>query len=206
MRVATGAQHTAFSCLTPPTLKSTSTSRRKVAPAFGIWSGFGVAIGFGALSIATAVFDLSPFRYVFLVLVGVKLATNTLAWLGLRSNRAVMPTQSLNTTADVVTLTIAMYYTGGAYSPLLPSYVILISVLSLLSNLGVTMLMAFGVVVSFATMIILMATGVLPPTPVLGSPGETPTVGYAIVAICYCMLVVGVPAAFSAATLRMGRR
>jgi len=48
-------------------------------------------------------------------------------------------------------------------------------------------------------------TGVLPPTPVPGSPGEVPTAGYAITAIVYCMFVVGVPALFSAATLRLLR-
>jgi signal transduction histidine kinase len=173
---------------------------------FGIWSGFGIAIGFGVLAAAVAIFDLSPHRWVFTGLVAIKLATNTLAWFCLRNNRLVMETQSLNTVTDVVLLTTAMYLTGGPYSPLLPSYVILIAVLSLLTNLGVTLTMAAFIVMCFSTMLILMATGVLPPTPIPGAPGEQPTTGYTITAILYCILVVGVPAWFSAATLRMLKR
>jgi signal transduction histidine kinase len=173
---------------------------------FGIWSGFAVAIGFALLAGALAVFDLVQWRWIYFELVGVKLATNALAWLGLAKNRAVMATQALNTIADVVLLTAAMYFTGGPYSPLLPTYVIIVAVLSLLSNLGVTILMASFIVVCFSTMLILMATGVLPPTPVPGSPGTAPSVGYTITAIAYCMMVVGVPALFSAATLRLLRR
>jgi signal transduction histidine kinase len=99
-----------------------------------------------------------------------------------------------------------MYFTGGPYSPLLPTYVIIIAVLSLLSNLGVTILMAAFIVASFSIMLILMAAGVLPPTPVLGDPEHAPTIGYTITAIAYCALVVGVPAWFCAATLRLLKR
>jgi signal transduction histidine kinase len=173
---------------------------------FGIWTGFAIAIGFGMLALAVAVFDLSPHRWVFLALVGAKLVTNTFAWLGLTRNFAVMATQTVNTMADVVLLTIAAYYSGGAYSPLVPSYVILIAVLSLLTNLGVTLMMAGFIVVCFATMLILMTTGVLPPTPMPGSPGDTPSIGFAVTAILYCALVVGVPTYFTTATLRLLKR
>lgn len=172
----------------------------------GIWSGFAIAIGFGLLTGAAVIFDLisSPsVRIACAGLVAMKLVTNTLAWVGLTRDTAVLPTQALNTIADVVLLTAAMYYTGGAYSPLLPTYVILVAVLSLLSNLGVTLLMSGLIVISFATMMILTATGVLAPTAVPGSPGEAPTAGYAITAIAYCALVVGIPAWFSSATLRL---
>ena len=54
----------------------------------------------------------------------------------------MIETQALNTTADVVLLTAAIYFTGGPTSPLLATYVIVIAVLSLLSNAGVTILMA----------------------------------------------------------------
>jgi signal transduction histidine kinase len=173
---------------------------------FGIWSGFGIAIGFAALALAAIVFDLTPWRWAFLQLVAVKLLVNSLAWLALVKDRAVMPTQTLNSIADVVLLTAAIYFTGGPYSPLVATYVIIISVLSLLTNLGVTIVMALFIVASFSTMLILIATGVLPATPVPGAPGEVPTLGYTITAIAYCVLVVGVPAAFCAATLRVLRR
>src|SRR5262245_10590927 len=101
------------------------------APAFrpklwvGIWNGFAVVIGFGLLAVLSAYFDLTPWRWAFLYLIGGKLVTNSLAWLGLTMDRFVMPTQILNTTADVLLLTAGIYFTGGSYSPLLPAYVIM---------------------------------------------------------------------------------
>ncbi len=173
---------------------------------YGIWSGFAVSIGFAVLAAAAAFFGLTPWKWAYITLVSVKLLTNSVAWLALSRDRWVLPTQALNTIADVVLLTAAMYFTGGPYSPLLPTYVIIIAVLSLLSNLAVTMMMATMIVLSFATMLTLIALGVLPATPVPGSPGQVPTVGYTITAIIYCAIVVGVPAFFSAATLRLLRR
>jgi len=173
---------------------------------YGIWSGFAVSIGFAVLAAAAAIFGLTPWKWAYVSLVSVKLLTNSLAWLALSRDRWVIGTQALNTVSDVVLLTAAMYFTGGAYSPLLPTYVIIITVLSLLSNLVVTMMMATLIVLSFATMLLLMAAGVLPPTPVPGSPGHVPSAGYTITAIIYCAIVVGVPAFFSAATLRLLRR
>lgn len=173
---------------------------------YGIWSGFAIAIGFAILAMSAAFLGLTPWKWAYISLVSVKLLTNSLAWLGLRNDRWVMETQGLNTVADVVLLTAAIYFTGGPYSPLLPTYVIVVTVLSLLSNLAITIVMASLIVLSFAVMLILMTTGVLPATPVPGAPGEEPSVGYAVTAICYCAIVVGVPGFFSAATLRLLRR
>src|SRR5262245_46790720 len=109
---------------------------------FGIWSGFAVAFGLGVLAVFGAMFDLTPWRWIFVALFAAKLVTNSIAWLGLAVDRHVLATQALNTIADVVLLTAVIYLTGGPYSPLLPTYVIVVSVLSLLSNIGVTVLMA----------------------------------------------------------------
>ncbi|MDB4956397.1 MAG: Two-component hybrid sensor and regulator [Myxococcales bacterium] len=173
---------------------------------FGIWTGFAIAIGFGVLAAGAAAFDLTPWRWAYIGLVSTKVLTNSLAWLGLARDRFVIPTQALNTISDVFLLTAAIYFTGGPNSPLVATYVIIIAVLSLLSNLGVTILMAALVLVLFAAMTILMTIGVLPPTPVPGDPGHVPTPGFAATAIAYCALVVGVPAWFSAATLRVLRK
>lgn len=173
---------------------------------FGIWSGFAVVIAFGVLAALAVLSDLTPFRWVWVQLVAAKLATNSIAWLALQRDRWVMTAQAVNTTADVLLLTAGVYFTGGAYSPLVPAYVIIVAVLSLLSNFGITMLMAGFIVVCFSAMLILMVVGVLPPTQVLGSPGEEPTLGYVVVMIGYCALVVGVPAYFSGATLRLLRQ
>jgi signal transduction histidine kinase len=66
--------------------------------------------------------------------------------------------------------------------------------------------MAGVILALFAAMTILMVVGVLPPTPVLGNPGQVPTPGFAATSIVYCALVVGVPAWFSAGTLRVLRK
>ena len=172
---------------------------------FGIWTGFGVAIGFGLLAAGAAALDLTPWRWAYVALIAGKLATNAAALLALWKDRGVLPTQAINTVADVMLLTAAIYFTGGPYSPLLATYVIVIAVLSLLSNIGVTVLMATIIIALYSAMLVLMTIGVLPAMPVPGAPGAVPTPGYAAVSIAYCALVVGVPAWFSAATLRVLR-
>lgn len=172
---------------------------------FGIWSGYGFAISFGILALIAVAFEITPWRWAFMALVATKLFTNSIAWLALQRDRLVMPTQIMNTSADIVVLTGSIYFTGGPYSPLLPTYVIVVAVLSLLSNVGVTFMAVAMIVLSYATMMVLMAAEVLPPMPVLGSPGHSPSFGYALVATGFCTIVVGVPAFFSAATLRLLR-
>ena len=98
---------------------------------FGVWSGFAIAIGFALLAAAAALFDLTPWTWAYVALVSIKLLTNSLAWWALTRDRFVLETQSLNTTGDVILLTAAIYFTGGPYSPLLPTYVIIVAVLSL---------------------------------------------------------------------------
>ncbi|MDQ3367011.1 MAG: HAMP domain-containing histidine kinase [Myxococcota bacterium] len=172
---------------------------------FGVWTGYVVALGFALLALATVLFDLTPYRWAFLWLVSVKLLTTSLAALALVRDRWVLQLQAISLVADTLLLTAAIYFTGGPYSPLVATYVILISALSLLTNLGITVLMASFIALSFSTMVVLLATGVLPPTPVPGSPGMVPSPGYAFTAIVFCLVVVGVPAAFGAATLRLLR-
>ena len=170
---------------------------------YGIWSGYAVALGFMVLATAAAAFDLTPLRWVYFILVGAKLVTNTIAWFALARQRGVLVTQGINSTADIVLLTAAIYFTGGPYSPLLATYVIVISALALLSNRGITLVAAAGIVLAFTIMMIGIATGVLDPMPVPGRPGEVPTPGYTAVAIVYAMIVVGVPAWYASATLQL---
>jgi signal transduction histidine kinase len=172
---------------------------------YGVWSGYAVAIGFGVLAIGLSVFELTAWRWAYFALVAAKLATNSLAWFALVKQRGVLVTQGINTMADVVIMTAGIYFTGGPSSPLLATYVIEVAVLSLLANLGVTIVMVLFILVSFSAMMFLLATGVLPPQPVPGVPGQVPSVGYAITSIGLCAIVVGVPAFFAAATLRVLR-
>jgi nitrogen-specific signal transduction histidine kinase len=173
---------------------------------FGIYTGYALAAAFAVLAAAASALQITPWRWAFVGLISTKLLTNSVAWLGLVRDRFVTITQILNTTADVVLLTGAIYFTGGSYSPLLATYVIIIAAVALIANLGVTIVTAAGIVISFSTMMILMATGVLPPTAPPGSIGVTPTPGYTAIAIVYCALVVGIPGYFCAATLRMLRQ
>jgi nitrogen-specific signal transduction histidine kinase len=172
---------------------------------FGVYTGYALAAGFAVLAFAAAAFDLTPFRWAFVGLISTKVLTNSLSWLALVRDRWVLGTQVLNTTSDVVLLTGAIYFTGGAYSPLLATYVIVISVIALLANFGVTIVTGFGIVLSFSTMMVLMAAGVLPPTSAPGAPGAVPSPGYTLVTILFCTFVVGVPGYFCATTLRMLR-
>lgn len=169
----------------------------------GIWTGYAVPAGLGVLAGLISLFVPAPWA-VFVPLIGAKLLTNSVAWLALRRDRFVIATQVVNSVADIVLLTAGVYVTGGPYSPLLASYVIIVTVVALLSNLGVTLLTAALIVASYAAMLILLAAGALPPMPVLGGPlVDRPGAGYSLVSILYCTLVVGVPAFFSAATLRV---
>lgn len=172
---------------------------------FGIHIGYALAAAFALLAGAAAIFELTPWRWAFIGLISTKVLTNSLAWLAIVRDRGVLLAQFANSTADVILLTGAIYFTGGPYSPLIATYVTVISAVALLSNIGVTILALAGIVLSFATMVILMAAGVLPPTSVPGAPGEVPTAGYTATAIVYCAFVVGIPGFFCAATLRMLR-
>jgi signal transduction histidine kinase len=172
---------------------------------FSIWIGFGLAVGFAALAAAAAFFGLTPWRWAFVGLVSIKLLTNSLAWLALTRDRFVLETQTLNVTADVICLTGAIYFTGGPYSPLVATYVIVIAVHSLLSNTAITIVMAASIVLAFSAMMVGMATGLLAVTPVPGAPGSVPSVGYTVIAITYCTFVVGVPSFFASATMRLLR-
>jgi signal transduction histidine kinase len=172
----------------------------------GIWSGYAITACFAALCALVTVFEPAAWRWSYVPILGAKALTNTAAWIALRRERLVMPTQIFNSSADIVLLTGVIYFTGGPHSPLMASYVIVIAVLSLLSNLGVTLLSTALIIASYAVMLGLMAAGVLPPMPVLGGvPGGIPTPGYAVVSIAYCTIIVGVPSFFSAAMLRVLR-
>src|SRR5215831_8566462 len=95
---------------------TTPANRQKLV--YGIWTGYAIAAGFAILAVATSVFDLTPWRWVYFGLVAVKLATNSLAALAIARQRAVLVTQALNTGTDIVLLTAVIYFTGGPSSPL----------------------------------------------------------------------------------------
>jgi signal transduction histidine kinase len=172
---------------------------------FVIWTGYALCLGFAVLAAGAAIANITPWRWAFVGLVSIKLLTNSLAWLAIARDKGVLPTQVINTTADVVLLTGAIYFTGGPYSPLVATYVIVVAVAALLSNRGVTILFVAGIVLAFSVMMAMLSLHILPMTSVPGRPGTVPTVGYTLVAVLYCIFVVGVPGYFCVATLRMLR-
>ena len=121
-----------------------------VAPAnrsklrFGIYTGYALAAGFALLAGAAVVFNLTPWKWAFIGLISTKVLTNSIAWLAIVRDRAVFVTQAINSTSDVILLTGAIYFTGGPYSPLIATYVVVISAVALLSNVGVTWLAISG--------------------------------------------------------------
>jgi signal transduction histidine kinase len=173
---------------------------------FGIWSGYLIVATFGAFAVVAWATGLIDPVWPLAGLVGIKVVTNTLAWLALRVGRGVLEIHGLNTTTDCVLMTCAIYLTGGMESPLTPIYVIEISVVALLSNLGVTLLVAAEITALFTAMSVMLYTGTLPhqPTPFALAGGLTR--GYLVVGLLFSAFVVGVPTVFTALILRILRR
>jgi signal transduction histidine kinase len=172
---------------------------------FSIWSGFLLCSAFGLLAILAVATGISPYPLEYAILVSIKLATNVIAAWSLRRQRWVLETSSLNVAGDIIVMTGALYFTGGPMSPLLPIYVIEISVVALLSNLGVTLLVAANILVAFATMTLLMAGGVLPQTPMPADPGGV-TFTYAAIILVFATFVIGVPTFFTSRILSLLRQ
>lgn len=168
----------------------------------GVWSGYALVLTFLGLSLFANVEGLLPWSPWVYWLVAAKLATNTAALWSLRRDFLALEISGLNVAADVVVMTGAIYLTGGVLSPLLAIYVIEISVIALLTNLGTTLLVALSAVLLYAAMALLIQIHVLPtwPQPVAWSHGVTS--GYVVTALVYAAVVLGVPTFYTAAILR----
>ncbi|HJK91235.1 MAG TPA: HAMP domain-containing sensor histidine kinase [Polyangiaceae bacterium LLY-WYZ-15_(1-7)] len=174
---------------------------------FGVRSGYAVAACFGLLAWVGGETGVVPHRSGFYALLAAKALTNTLALLALRRDVAVLETQGLNTVADVVLLTGAVHLTGGALSPLFATYVILISVVALLSNRGVTTLIAALAFVSHATALVLGHLGVVAVYPPPASPVSQPfTAAQLALAIAFAGFVLGVTTFFTSGLLARLKR
>src|SRR5208283_4539194 len=103
-------------------------------------------------AIASDWLGVVTFRRVFLVPIFIKLATNTVAWAALRIGRGQLVAATVNVSTDAFVMTAAVYFTGGELSPIFPIYLIEITVVALLGNVGLTVLAAVGVIVTYAGM------------------------------------------------------
>ncbi len=165
-------------------------------------TGYLTVFGFFALALLADRLGVVPFRQAFLVPMAVKLATNTAAMLTLRAPRAALWTATLNVATDMFTMTAVIYFTGGELSPLFPIYLIEITVVALLGNVGITVLCAVGAIAMYTAMAVLVRAGVLPPTlpPVAVTGGLTTR--YVVVDAAYAAFVLGVPTYYAARILR----
>lgn len=163
---------------------------------WGIWSGYGVAACFAVLIAAGVLSGVIPFRWAFVALVAIKLSTNTIAALALRADRAVLEASGLNLAGDVVAMTGAIYLTGGPTSPLVPVYAIEITVIALLTNLGVTVQAATLLFAAYSAMTLALVRGWVP---LYVSPVATAAWTPAAIAtdIAFVAFILGVPTFFA---------
>lgn len=164
-------------------------------------TGYLTVLGFLLLALAADRLGVLPFRSAFLVPLLVKVTTNTAAFVALRLDRGALLAAAINVATDMFTMTAVIYFTGGELSPLFPIYLIEVTVVALLGNVGLTVTCAVGAIVMYSTMAILVRTGVLPPSapPVVVAGGLTGA--YVAIDIAYAAFVLGVPTYYSARIL-----
>lgn len=107
-------------------------------------------------------FDLLPNTDILIFyLAPLKFATNTLMWWAIRKRILVLELSGLNQFADIVLLTAVIHFTGGPASPLTSLYFVVVAIIAMLTNVGVTVTAATIMVLSYAVMLTLISTGVL---------------------------------------------
>ncbi|MGD0524168.1 MAG: HAMP domain-containing sensor histidine kinase, partial [Polyangiaceae bacterium] len=165
-------------------------------------TGYLTVFGWAAIGLLCDWLHVIHFQRAFLVPMAVKLATNTAAALALRFDRRVLETATVNVATDVFAMTAVVYFTGGELSPAFSVYLIEITVVALLGNVGVTVLCAVGAILMYSAMAILVRTGVLPPTspPVVYAGGLT--TAYLVSDLVYAAFVLGVPTFYAARILQ----
>ena len=172
----------------------------------GIYSGYAVAICFAGLAFAAGEVGVIPHRPAFYGLLAAKMLTNTVAMFGLKREVLVLETQTVNTIIDLVTMTGAIYLTGGPLSPLFGVYLILIAILALLTNVGVTIMATIVAWTMHSTTTLLVYYEVLPAISPPGSVGVIEGGGQVVVALVYAAFLLGVTGTFTSLLVRALRR
>ena len=133
----------------------------------GVVSGYALTACFAVLTAVAVSTGVLRWHWAFGALLGLKLVTNTLALIGLRTDRFALALGGINVAVDAVVMTGAIWATGDSASPLVAIYTIEVTVLALLTNLTTTVLMGAFCMALFVAMGLLTASGVLPqfPTP-----------------------------------------
>lgn len=171
----------------------------------GTRSGFALAIAFAVLCFLAQLTGVAPMSYSFYLLVVAKLLTNTFARLALKFGFFELELGAINVAMDVVVMTGAIYLTGGQVSPLFPIYAIELTVIALLTNLGVTIVIVLFALFLYSTMAICTFTGLIPFHPPPLGLGTPITGAFVAIDLILAAFVLGVPTFFTAAILRQLR-
>ncbi len=164
---------------------------------WGVRSGYALTGAFLALALLGGETGIVPHRPGIYALLAAKLATNTLAWATLANERQVLFWSTLNMLMDVVVLTGGVHFTGGALSPLFATYVILIAVVALLTNRGVTITVTVCAFVCHSAALTLGWAGVIETFPPPASVPYELTGAQLILAIGFAAFTLGVTTAFT---------
>lgn len=168
---------------------------------FGIGSGYGIVIAFAILAGVAHATEIMPLSTAVVAMIALKLATNTAAWIALSKDRLALELSGLNVMADVITMTGAIHLTGGVHSPLVPIYGIELTVIALLTNVGVTVSVSVFTFGCYVAMIVLDRAGVLAaPPPVYELARDSDT--YRVIAIGFVAFTIALPTGFAAAILK----
>jgi signal transduction histidine kinase len=162
----------------------------------GVFTGYATVFALLALVLAAHHFGLLAERRWALVLLAVKFVSNSVAWAALAKRRLVIEASTANIAADVLLMTGGVYFTGGAFSPLVSLYFVEVSVMALLTNAGLTVATVLGSFASYAAMVGLEAAGVLRKMPSI-IPAH-PTTAHVVVFVAYVGCVLFVPGLYVA--------
>jgi signal transduction histidine kinase len=167
----------------------------------GVVSGYAVTACFGVLLAIAVATGALPWHWTFGALLAGKAFTNTLALIGLRTDRFALELGGINVAMDAVVMTGAIWATGDTASPLVAIYTIEVTVLGLLTNLTCTVLIGAFALVLYIAMGLLVVSGTIPrfQLPVEWS-GRSAT--YLATAYAFTAFVIGAPTFYVAGILR----
>lgn len=168
----------------------------------GVVSGYGLVAAFTLLLLGANLTGLLPLRPALWAMAGIKLVTNTATWFSLKRERWVLEVSGLNVAADVLVMTGAVYWTGGQLSPLTGIYLIEVTVMALLSNLGITVLVASGAFGAYTLLSVLSWGGVIAQVaPPLGIARPV-SVSFLVLDLVWNALLLGAATGFTSTILR----
>lgn len=172
----------------------------------GIGTGYSTAVSLLVITLLADHYGAITSAAWAYALIATKVVTNTLAAIAWRTRKLVLPLSALNIAADVLLMTATIYFTGGVLSPAIALYFIEVAVMALLTNVGLTVTVLLGCVIAYASMAILVHTGVLPVVAPLAVPVEEMSVPILVVMIGFMSFITFVPGLYIAIIVERLRR